>query len=113
MIFKRIELLRKENNFTQEELAISVGKSREWYGNVMKKKNIMLNDLIEIAKVLKVPVIYFFEKDEKNKILLEKENVGYGNENKFLKEQIKIKDEQIRYLQSLGQEEASNKQTGT
>lgn len=63
MIFKKIEDLRDENNITQAELATAVGRTREWYTKMLRRKDITYSDLVKIAKALNVDLSVIVERE--------------------------------------------------
>jgi len=60
MNYSKLDRLRKEKKYTQTELAKAVGRSREWYKNVLENKNMTVKDLEGIAKYMGVPESFFF-----------------------------------------------------
>jgi repressor LexA len=61
-IGERIRRIRKEKNFTQEELAWEIGLSPNYIGLIERgKKRPSIETLRKISEVLEIPISYFFE----------------------------------------------------
>ncbi len=109
MIYRKIEYLRIQKNFTKEGLAKAIGKSRQWYYDIFKVKNINVEDLMELSKVFEVSICYFFENEDnvvnepRNPYILT--DIDITTETILeLRNQLKQKDEQIQFLQHLIEE---------
>lgn len=119
MNYNKIKQLITEKNYTIEKLAIEIGISSGGFHKMFKRKTLTIDNLEKISNALGVSMTYWFEENEEKMLIAKEKGIGYGEiiikkeDYEFLKSQIKIKDEQIRYLQSLGQEEITKKQTGT
>lgn len=83
LLFKKIENLRNDNNYTQKDFAAIAGKSREWYTKMLDRKDIMSSDLLKIANAFKVDITYFFKEDNlpgDDHIENEKVSIAKGSE---------------------------------
>jgi transcriptional regulator with XRE-family HTH domain len=63
MIYSKIDRLRKDKKITQKELSESIGKTREWYGHILRARKMMVGDLEKIAETLGVSPSFFFQSD--------------------------------------------------
>ncbi len=85
-IGNRIKTLLAEKNMTQKMLAEQLNQSPVVITNMLKKKTLDTGKLEKIAKILNVPIIYFFEEDN-NTDREHRELVG------ILEKQIKLLEE--------------------
>lgn len=60
-IGKRIEELRKQKGFTQEELAEKAGFHRSYFWDVEQGRNVSIKTLYKIAKALGITLSDFFK----------------------------------------------------
>ena len=58
-----IEKLIEEKNLSQTKVAERIGMSREGFGRMLKGKTMKVSTLDKIAKVLNVPITYFFKEE--------------------------------------------------
>ncbi len=61
LVYRNLKKLESQKNFTQAQISKGVGKSRQWYQDIFKIKNIRLDDLIALADFFKVSIFYLFE----------------------------------------------------
>lgn len=89
MIMTYIEKLRREKHLTQKELALKIGKSREWYSQVLVRNDLKLSELETIAEILEVEAIELFTSGQRKKET-KKETSALSNEIKLQREMIDL-----------------------
>ena len=106
MDYNKLEKIRKGKKITQKELAEKIGISESTYKKNIVKQNMTIAVLEKITEVLEVPLTEFFDKE--NSISSFNEPSGqYLTTNelreviKELRGQLRMKDEQIKFLQHL------------
>ncbi len=107
MNYNKIENIRKQKKVSQRDLCKIIGITTVGYSKMIREESIKVSTLEKIAKVLEVPVIYFFTDDVTPTNQVAEPSTPYGT-NKLLeeilnelKEQLKQKDDQIQFLQHL------------
>lgn len=124
MNYKRLESLREQQKITRDTLAKVVGKTRQWYSDVLKFRNLKIEDLESFAKYFNVPITYFFDDDKDHPPYqpnqFEEESVSYlkieemnqlkaamedvikakNQTIKSLEKQIELLEEKTNYLES-------------
>jgi len=107
--YNELERIRKGKNLTQKQFAELIGISESTYKKNIANKNMTINVLERACKILKVSVSIFFEeqKDETKGMSLNEQSIKYGSDAPLnqliedLRTQLKVKDEQISFLQHL------------
>lgn len=61
MVYRRLKELQEQNNFTNQQVAESIGRSRQWYSDIFINKTLKIEDLRALAKMYNVPMSIFFE----------------------------------------------------
>ena len=110
---QKIKQLLKEKNLTYRDLSKGISKSATTLLNIMNgKSRLDVDTLIEIARVLNVPITYFFENDllgqtesqpSDNELKIKLDNCQQllQEKERIIKEkdkQIKLQDELIKVL---------------
>ncbi len=106
MNYNKLENIRKGKKITQKELAEKVGISESTYKKNIANENMTIAVLEKIAEILEVPVTEFFDKEDKLRTFNEPGG-QYLTTNelreviKELRDQLRMKDQQIKFLQHL------------
>ena len=109
MNYRLLESIRKDKNISQVELSKKIGLSESTYKKNIAKKNITVEALEKIAELLNVKVSIFFEEENNGNIndIQAAYNVKQSANNQLLeimqelKNQLRVKDDQIAFLQHL------------
>ncbi len=111
---KKIKVLLTKNKISIENLAFSIGITKNTLLNVFKKNEINTKYLVKISEHFGMPMSYFFEDGDGSYNVANSQN-GNGNkntqivnercnslaiENEYLKKQIKDKEEIINLLKN-------------
>ncbi len=119
MNYNLLEKIRKDKKISQEELSKIMGLSASTYKKNIANRNMTIEVLEKASEILGVSPKIFFEEEINNTYLSNKNinNVSepisnYNNNEKRLieeiindlREQLKIKDDQIKFLQHLIEE---------
>ncbi len=107
---ERIRQLRVINGLSQENVAEEIGMSHGNYGKIERGEiDVSSNNLIQIAKVLKVQVGDFFEEKAKANIKENKPDYGYATRSE-LNELSQLVKQQTALIEQI-REQLSKKET--
>ena len=97
-VLERIKDLVKYKKLTQKELSELIGKSEQTINNYfVSRTKIDIETLQDIAKVLNVPVAYFFEEENKNGSNINYQVIkGDNNNQNTLKDKFTYENESLR-----------------
>lgn len=111
--YTKIESYRKDKKISQEVLALKCGfKTREGYGQMLRNRSMKVETLEKIAEFLNIPIWEFFDEGKSKGLMNLSSEPGIQYQNKHeeiidtLKEQLKMKDDQIKFLQHLIEEKS-------
>lgn len=103
-IGRKIKELVERKKMSVEELASKLQKSHTAIYDIYKKQDINTELLTQISEVLDVPISYWFQEDDISHVTdnteekYSKTNISYIVD---LRNQLKVKDSQIEFLQAL------------
>lgn len=98
---KKIEQLRKQNNFNQNDFAKLLDISTNTYQNLVKSRDFRAKTLEIISEKFNVPISYLFDEELKiaNELSEPVETYGLKKENQLLKNRVKDLEKIIELLE--------------
>lgn len=99
MIFSRLKKILKTRKITQKELAEKIGVSVTTINDLLKREDLKVSMLEKIAKVLQVPVSYFFDEECNSGQQTNGNGIHTNGSNNKISVQSAKKDETIKHLQ--------------
>lgn len=103
----KIKILLEDNKKSINWLSREIGMSNQNLYKCFEKNRIEANDLEKIAKILEVPITYFFNEDEtipKNKITTDESSISNEkllNEIKYLEQSLEFQNNEIKMLKEM------------
>ena len=93
MYYSKIKELMTQKKLTRQEMAYRLGLTPYGFDQMIKNQSMKVETLEKMSVILKVPIGFWWEEEGGN---------NYENMNQVLLiDQLKIKDQQIEFLQGL------------
>jgi transcriptional regulator with XRE-family HTH domain len=96
MNINKIRKLLKEKEITQNDIASQMGLSGNAISQALKKGDFKVSFLEKLAEILEVPIVCFFEEDDKLSNGFKQIANGHGNSQNFV---LKTEHEKVMVLE--------------